>query len=68
MIREARLKSFPKLMIYVLFSFSIQMVPQTVIYFTAYDQLKVRFGHVEGQTGFGAPMLAGVTSRCMSFS
>lgn len=41
----------------------IQMVPQTVIYFTAYDQLKVRFGHVEGQTGFGAPMLAGVTSR-----
>ena len=42
----------------------VQMVPQTVIYFTAYDQLKVRFGHVEGETSLMAPLTAGVTARC----
>jgi len=41
----------------------IQMVPQTVIYFTAYDQLKYHFGHIEGQAGLVAPLAAGVTAR-----
>ena len=40
------------------------MVPQTVIYFTAYDQLKVRFGHVDGQRDLFAPLMAGISARC----
>uniref|UniRef100_T2M9G7 Solute carrier family 25 member 40 n=1 Tax=Hydra vulgaris TaxID=6087 RepID=T2M9G7_HYDVU len=41
----------------------VQMVPQTVIYFTAYDQLKVKFGYVEGKASVIAPLSAGVTAR-----
>ena len=51
-----------------LFPYSVQMVPQTVIYFTVYDQLKVRFGYVDGQTSILAPLAAGVMSRCMLFT
>ncbi len=39
------------------------MVPQTVVYFTAYDQLKTRLGLVEGQQNVFAPMLAGMSAR-----
>ena len=41
------------------------MVPQTVVYFTVYDQLKTRFGLVEGQQNYVAPMLAGMSARGM---
>lgn len=41
----------------------VMMVPQTVVYFTVYDQLKTRFGLVEGQQNYVAPMLAGMSAR-----
>ena len=44
----------------------VQMLPQTVIYYTAYDQLKMRIGFKEGQQNFVAPLVSGVTSRCKS--
>ena len=40
------------------------MLPQTVIYYTAYDQLKMFIGFKEGQHNFVAPLISGVTSRC----
>ena len=39
------------------------MVPQTVVYFTAYDQLKVRLGLTQGQHNMYAPMVAGMSAR-----
>ncbi len=44
-------------------SLRVMMVPQTVVYFTAYDQLKTRFGLVEGQQNIYAPMCAGMSAR-----
>ncbi|XP_065053069.1 probable mitochondrial glutathione transporter SLC25A40 [Rhopilema esculentum] len=41
----------------------VMMVPQTVVYFTAYDQLKVRLGLTEGQHVVYAPMVAGMSAR-----
>lgn len=41
----------------------VQMVPQTVIYFTVYDQLKVKFGYVPGEQNVIPPFTAGVTAR-----
>lgn len=41
----------------------IQMLPQTVIYYTMYDQLKVRLGFVDGENNVSAPLLSGVISR-----
>jgi len=41
----------------------IQMIPQTVIYFTAYDQLKLKFGYVAGEKNILSPLAAGVTAR-----
>lgn len=38
-------------------------VPNTMIYFTLYDQLKVKYGFVEGQQNVWLPMFAGVTAR-----
>lgn len=40
------------------------MLPQTIIYYTAYDQIKMRLGFVDGQQNFIAPIVSGVTSRC----
>ena len=34
-------------------------VPNTMIYFTLYDQLKVKYGFVEGQQNVWSPMFAG---------
>lgn len=39
------------------------MVPQTVVYFTAYDQLKVQLGLTQGQHNLYAPMVAGMSAR-----
>jgi len=41
----------------------IQMVPQTVVYFTAYDQLKVKFGYNPGEQNIIPPLIAGVCAR-----
>eukprot|EP00794_Sanderia_malayensis_P003368 gene3368-3857_t len=41
----------------------VMMVPQTVVYFTAYDQLKARLGLTDGQQNIYAPMLAGMSAR-----
>lgn len=41
----------------------VQMLPQTIIYYTAYDQIKMRLGFVDGQQNFIAPIVSGVTSR-----
>ena len=38
-------------------------VPNTMIYFTLYDQLKVMYGFVEGQENIWSPMCAGITAR-----
>ena len=43
--------------------FSVMAVPNTMIYFTLYDQLKVKYGFVEGQQNVWSPMFAGVTAR-----
>ena len=36
-------------------------IPNTIIYFTLYDQLKMMYGFSEGN--FWAPPLAGITAR-----
>ena len=41
-------------------------VPNTMIYFTLYDQLKVMYGFVEGQENVWSPMFAGITARSKS--
>ena len=41
-------------------------VPVTVIYYTAYDQLKVKFGFRTGERNFIAPVLAGVIARTVA--
>jgi len=41
----------------------VMMVPQTVVYFTAYDQLKVKLGLTQGQHNVYAPVVAGMSAR-----
>ena len=41
----------------------VMAVPNTMIYFTLYDQLKVVYGFKEGEENFWSPMCAGVTAR-----
>jgi len=41
----------------------VQMVPQTVIYFTVYDRLKLKFGYVTGEKNVLPSFNAGVTAR-----
>ena len=41
----------------------VMMVPQTVVYFTAYDQLKARLGLEHGQHNLYAPMISGMSAR-----
>jgi len=41
----------------------VQMLPQTVIYYTAYDQMKVWLGFMEGKQNVSSTLVAGVTSR-----
>jgi len=41
----------------------IQMVPQTVMYFTVYDQLKVKFGYVPGHQNVLPSLAGGVSAR-----
>lgn len=38
-------------------------IPNTMIYFTLYDQLKVMYGFEEGQKNVWSPMFAGITAR-----
>ena len=38
-------------------------VPATIIYFTAYDQLKVMYGFKPGEKNIYSPVLSGVTAR-----
>ena len=45
---------------------SVMAVPNTMIYFTLYDQLKVMYGFVEGQENVWSPMMAGITARSKS--
>ena len=52
-------------MIVCVVNFSLQSVPQTVMYFTAYDQLKVKFGYVPGEKNIIPPLTAGVCARGM---
>lgn len=42
-------------------------VPNTMIYFTLYDQLKVMYGFVEGQENVWSPMCAGITARSKKY-
>lgn len=46
----------------------VMAVPNTVIYFTLYDQLKVMYGFVEGQENVWSPMCAGITARTISIT
>lgn len=46
----------------------VMAVPNTMIYFTLYDQLKVKYGFVEGQQNVWSPMFAGVTARTISIT
>jgi solute carrier family 25 protein 39/40 len=41
----------------------VQMFPQTVIYFTAYDHLKYMFGYTDGRTNTAASLCAGASGR-----
>lgn len=42
---------------------SVMAIPNTMIYFTLYDQLKVMYGFEEGQKNVWSPMFAGITAR-----
>ena len=44
----------------------LMAVPMTVVYYTAYEQLKVKFGFKPGQTNIVPPLLAGVISRTLA--
>ena len=44
----------------------LMAVPATVIYYTAYDQLKVKFGFKNGERNFKAPILAGSIGRTLA--
>lgn len=46
----------------------VMAVPNTMIYFTLYDQLKVMYGFVEGEDNFWSPMCAGTTARTVSIT
>lgn len=46
----------------------VMAVPNTMIYFTLYDQLKVMFGFVEGEKNMWSPMFAGTTARTISIT
>ncbi|RMX42325.1 hypothetical protein pdam_00014664 [Pocillopora damicornis] len=46
----------------------VMAVPNTMIYFTLYDQLKVVYGFKEGEENFWSPMCAGVTARTASIT
>lgn len=41
-------------------------VPATVIYYTSYDQLKIKFGFRQGERGVIAPLLAGSIARTLA--
>lgn len=43
-------------------------IPNTMIYFTLYDQLKVMYGFEDGQKNVWPPMFAGITARSKIFS
>ena len=38
-------------------------MPATIIYFTAYDQLKIIYGFKPGEKNIYSPILSGVTAR-----
>jgi len=38
-------------------------IPNTMIYFTLYDQLKVMYGFEEARKNVWSPMFAGITAR-----
>lgn len=44
----------------------VMAVPLTVIYYTAYDQLKVRFGFKAGQRNVIAPLFSGIIARTVA--
>ncbi|EDO43626.1 predicted protein [Nematostella vectensis] len=44
----------------------VMAVPNTVIYFTLYDQLKISYGFKNNETNLWSPMLAGITARTIS--
>ncbi|XP_068670517.1 mitochondrial glutathione transporter SLC25A40-like isoform X2 [Montipora foliosa] len=46
----------------------VMAVPNTMIYFTLYDQLKVMYGFVEGEENLWSPMFAGTTARTISIT
>ncbi|KAK2558656.1 putative mitochondrial glutathione transporter SLC25A40 [Acropora cervicornis] len=46
----------------------VMAVPNTMIYFTLYDQLKVMYGFVEGEKNIWSPMFAGTTARTISIT
>lgn len=46
----------------------VMAVPNTMIYFTLYDQLKVMFGFVEGEENIWSPVFAGTTARTISIT
>ncbi|PFX24846.1 solute carrier family 25 member 40-like [Stylophora pistillata] len=46
----------------------VMAVPNTMIYFTLYDQLKVLYGFEEGEENFWSPMCSGVTARTASIT
>ncbi|KXJ28349.1 solute carrier family 25 member 40 [Exaiptasia diaphana] len=44
----------------------VMAVPNTMIYFTLYDQLKVLYGFQQGETNVWSPILSGSSSRTIS--
>ena len=46
----------------------VMSVPATIIYFTAYDQLKVIYGFKPGEKNIYTPMMSGVTARVITCS
>jgi hypothetical protein len=45
------------------FPFRVMSVPATIIYFTAYDQLKIMYGFKPGEKNIYSPVLSGITAR-----
>lgn len=54
--------------IYFYLCCSVMAIPNTMIYFTLYDQLKVMYGFEDGQKNVWSPMFAGITARSKIFS
>lgn len=63
-----RMQTQLRYFIYFYLCCSVMAIPNTMIYFTLYDQLKVMYGFEDGQKNVWPPMFAGITARSKIFS